>query len=235
MQAAVAFDATTRETSGKGAARALRRDGKVPANIYGPSKTNLSLALSTKEVTLEYLRGGFFNKIVEIKTGKSSVYALPKAVQLHPVTDVLEHVDFYQVDEKSSIRVMVPVHFLNMERSIGIKRGGVLNVVRHNLELICKVNNIPKFIEIDLLDINIGDSIHISHVKLPEGTSPAIKSRDFTIAAMAGRGGKDDADDTAGPVVAAGAVPADKAKAPEAAAAAGKGAAKPTAKPAAKK
>lgn len=226
MQAAVAFDASIRETTGKGAARALRRDGKIPATIYGPGRSAQSLAINSKEATIEYYRGGFFNKIVELKAGKDKLYALPKSVQLHPVTDQLEHVDFYQVDEKSSITVKVPVHFLNQEKCPGIKRGGVLNVVRHSLELVCGVNNIPKFIEIDLAEANIGDSIHISHVALPQGTSPAIKSRDFTIAAIAGRGGKDDADDGR-PGVNAGDVPATSEKA--------KADAKPAAKPAAKK
>lgn len=224
MQAAIAFEANVRQTSGKGAARALRREGKTPATLYGPGRKAQALAISSKDATLAYYRGGFFNKIVEIKAGKDTLYALPKAVQLHPVTDQLEHVDFYQVDEKSTITVKVPVHFLNQEKSIGLKRGGVLNVVRHAIELVCGVNNIPKFIEIDLAEANIGDSIHISQVKLPEGTSPAIKSRDFTIAAVAGRGGKDDADDGK-PAIAAGDVPATNEK-PKADAAA---------KPAAKK
>lgn len=235
MQAAIAFDASIRETTGKGAARALRREGKIPATMYGPGKTSRMLAISTKEITLEYLRGGFFNKVVEIKAGKETLFALPKAIQTHPVTDVLEHVDFYQIDDKSEIRVMVPVHFLNQEKSPGIKRGGVLNVVRHSLELMCKVNDIPKFIEIDLSESNIGDSIHISHVKLPSGVTPAIKSRDFTVAAIAGRGGKDEADDAATPSVAAGAVPSDKAKAAAAADATKAAAGKAPAKPAAKK
>jgi large subunit ribosomal protein L25 len=214
MKAAVVFEASTRESTGKGASRALRREGKIPAIVYGEGKENVSVALDANSVTQEYLRGGLMSKIVEIKAGKGSIMALPKEMQFNPVTDRIEHADFYQVDEKSTIHVMVPVHFLNQEKSIGLKRGGVLNVVRHDLELVCSVSKIPSFIEIDLLTVDIGHSIHISHVTLPEGVKPAITSRDFTIATIAGRGGKQDVEDDGAPSIAADAVPADKAKAP---------------------
>lgn len=209
MKAAVTFEASTRDKHGKGSARAARREGKVPAIIYSEGKPGVSLALDANSLTNEYRRGGFFSKIIEIKSGKETLYALPKDIQFHPVSDVIEHVDFLRVTEKSAIKVRVPVHFLNQDRSIGLKRGGVLNIVRHDLELICGVNNIPKVIEIDLLKVNIGDSIHISHVALPEGVQPAITSRDFTIATIAGRGG----DEEEGKSAEAGAVPASTAKA----------------------
>lgn len=211
MKAAVTFEASTRETKGKGASRALRRNGQVPAIVYGNGKANLSVALDANKITHEYYGGGFMSKIIEIKTDKESLFALPKDIQLHPVTDVIEHADFYRVDEKSRINVMVPVHFSNQEKSIGLKRGGVLNVVRHEVELVCAVNNIPKEITIDLLKVDIGHSVHISHVELPENVTPAITSRDFTIATVAGRGGKQEADDAEeGASVAAGDVPSAK-------------------------
>lgn len=217
MKAAVSLEAATREVSNKGAARALRRDGKIPAVVYSKGDKNLSISLDSNTVTHEYLRGGFFSKIVEIKMGKDTVYALPKDVQLHPVSDKIEHIDLYRVTDKSTIKVLVPVHFLNQDRSIGLKRGGALNIVRHELELICNVNNIPRFIEIDLKDVNIGDSIHISHVALPEGVAPAIKSRDFTIATIAGRGGQQEDDSAAAaPAAAAAAAPAAAAAKPAA-------------------
>lgn len=209
MKAAVTFEASTRESTGKGASRALRREGKIPAIVYGNNKDNLSVALDANQLTHQYYHGGFMSKIVEIKTGKASIFALPKDIQLHPVTDRIEHADFYQVDEKSKIHVMVPVHFTNQDRSIGLKRGGVLNVVRHEIELVCNVNNIPKEISIDLLQVDIGHSIHISHVPLPEGVTPAITSRDFTVATIAGRGGKQDAEDDV-TAVSAGDVPSAK-------------------------
>lgn len=197
MKAAVTFEANTRETHGKGASRALRRAGEVPAIIYGEGEKNVTVSLKSNILTREYQRGGFFSKIVEIKAGKDSIFALPKDMQTHPVSDAIEHMDFLRVNDKSTITVAVPVHFLNQDRCKGIKRGGVLNIVRHDLELVCGVSNIPSSIEIDLKDCEIGDSIHISAITLPEGVTSAITDRDFTIATVAGRGGKQDADDEA--------------------------------------
>jgi large subunit ribosomal protein L25 len=191
MKTATAFAAETRDARGKGGARAVRREGKVPGIIYGKDYSPTPVALPEKELKLAYQKGGFFNKIVTIELDGKKMTALPKSLEFHPVSDAIEHADFLKVDENSRIRVMVPVRFLNQERSIGLKRGGVLNVVRHELELICAPDKIPSIIEIDVKDANIGHSIHISHVPLPEGVSPAITSRDFTIATIAGRG-KDD-------------------------------------------
>jgi large subunit ribosomal protein L25 len=214
MKTATAFAADTRPARGKGGARAVRREGKVPAILYGKDFTPVTIAVPEKELTLAYQKGGFFNKIVTITVDGKTFQALPKTLEFHPVSDRIEHADFLKVDENSRIRVMVPVKFLNQDRSIGLKRGGVLNVVRHELELICSPNNIPKLIEIDVKDANIGHSIHISHVPLPEGVTPAITSRDFTIATIAGRG-KDEEE----------AKPAEAAAAPAAAAPAAKAAA----------
>lgn len=194
MKTSVQFSAEGRERTGKGGARALRREGKIPAIIYAKGETPINLAVEEKALTIAYHKGSFFNKIVSIDLGGKSLHALPKDIQLHPVTDRIEHVDFLKVEENSQIHVWVPVRFLGQDRSIGIKRGGVLNVVRHELELVCTPNNIPAAIEIDLSSVNIGDSIHISHIALPENVSPAITDRDFTIATIAGRSAKDDAD-----------------------------------------
>lgn len=213
MQANAVIKAEIREANGKGGARALRRDGKVPAIIYGEGEKNVSLAFQENEITREYFLGGFFSKLLEIKTDKESLYALPKDIQLHPVNDRIMHVDLLQVNEKSTIKALVPVHFLNMERCIGIKRGGNLNIVRHDLELVCNVQNIPKSIEIDIAKMNIGDSLHISHVELPEGVTPAITSRDFTIATIAGRGGKQDGESGEGEGAAEGEAAGDADKA----------------------
>lgn len=188
MKTATAFAAEARPARGKGGARAVRRDGKVPAILYGKDFAPVTIAVPEKELGIAYQKGGFFNKIVTITVEGKTFHALPKTVEFHPVSDRIEHADFLKVDEHSRIRVMVPVKFLNQDRSVGLKRGGVLNVVRHELELICSPNNIPKLIEIDVKDANIGHSIHISHVALPEGVTPAITSRDFTIATIAGRG-----------------------------------------------
>jgi large subunit ribosomal protein L25 len=197
MQAAATFNATTRETNGKGAARALRREGKIPAIIYGETESNVGIALESNLLEREYRLGGFFSKLLELKAGNDTLYVIPKDIQLHPVTDRIEHIDFMQVTEKSTIKVRVAVRFLGMDKCVGIKRGGNLNIVRHELELVCNVNNIPRSIEIDISKMNIGDSLHISSVELPEGVSSYITDRDFTIASLAGRGGKQDSEDSA--------------------------------------
>jgi large subunit ribosomal protein L25 len=227
MKAAITFEASMRTNSGKGAARAIRREGNVPAVIYADGKAGDMVTLSSNALTREYRRGGFMSKIVEIKTDKQSFYALPKEILFHPVTDVIEHADFLRVTETSTIKVRIPVHFLNQDKCIGIKRGGMMNVVRHDLELICNISDIPSHIDIDMQAVNIGDSIHISHVTLPKGATPAIRNRDFTVVTVAGRGGKSDVEeDAAAPKTAE--VVATKVKAVD-------GAAKPAAKPAAKK
>lgn len=197
MQAAAEFIATKREHTGKGAARALRRQGKIPAIIYGKEKGNIDVALDENVVSREYYLGGLFSKVISVKTGDDSVLALPKDIQLHPVNDRIIHMDLLAVDASSTIKAIVPIRFLHTDRCIGIKRGGNLNIVRHDLELSCRVDNIPRQIEIDVSKLNIGDSLHISHVSLPEGVEPTITSRDFTIATVTGRGGKQDKADEA--------------------------------------
>lgn len=208
MKTAVQFKAESRERTGKGGARALRRDGMIPVIIYANGEAPINLAIDEKSLKLEFHKGSFFSKIVGIEAGGKTITALPKDVQLHPVTDRIEHADFMKVDAKSDIHVFVPVRFRNQEKSIGLKRGGVLNVVRHDLELVCKPDNIPQAIEIDLAEVNIGDSIHISHVALPEGVRPAITSRDFTIATVAGRSTKDEAEEKPAAATDAAAAPA---------------------------
>lgn len=133
MKTAVQFKAESRERTGKGGARALRREGKIPVIIYAQGEEPINLAIDEKSLKLEFHKGSFFNKIVGIEAGGKTINALPKEVQLHPVTDRIEHADFLKVDAKSAIHVFVPVRFRNQEKSIGLKRGGVLNVVRHDL------------------------------------------------------------------------------------------------------
>lgn len=200
--------AETRDNAGKGVARALRREGKVPAVLYGKGHTPVGLALNANELRQQYLKGRFSSKLIELKLGKETVKALPRDVQFHPVTDMIEHVDFQKVDATTTIRVFVPVKFLNVEKSAGLKRGGVLNVVRHEIEFVCKPEAIPHHIEIDVAALNIGDAVHINDVKVPAGITPAIK-RNFTIATIAGRTTKEEE----APVAAA-AAPAAAASAP---------------------
>jgi large subunit ribosomal protein L25 len=178
--------AEARERVGKGSARAIRRNGKVPAVIYGDKQPPLSIALSYKDVYYKIHGGGFLTTVATIDVDGQKISVLPKEYQLDPVKDFPMHVDFLRVGKNTIVTVEVPVHFLNEEKSPGLKRGGVLNVVRHDVEFYCPANAIPDRITVDLSGLEIGDSVHISSVALPEGVSPVISDRDFTIATVAG-------------------------------------------------
>ncbi len=188
MKTAISFSAEARSDSGTGSARALRRAGRIPAIIYGVKTDKpVQLSLEAREIEREYHKGFFFNKLVEITVDGKSYHVLPKDLQLHPVKDLIQHADFYSVDKDSRIKVKIPVRFLNQNSCVGIKRGGALNVVRHEVEIVCTPENIPHILELDIKDAQIGDSLHISQITLPEGVAPAITDRDFTIATIAGR------------------------------------------------
>ena len=178
--------ADAREKVGKGSAREARRNGKVPAVIYGDKQPPLAIALPYKEVFYKIHGGGFMTTIATIEVGGKKIQVLPKDYQLDPVSDQPLHIDFLRIGKNSVVTVAVPVHFVNEEKSPGIKRGGVLNIVRHEVEFTVPANAIPEFITVDLDGAEIGDSIHISSVKLPEGVKPVIADRDFTVATIAG-------------------------------------------------
>ena len=180
--------AEAREQVGKGSARAVRRDGKVPAVIYGDKQPPLAIALSYKDVYYKIHGGGFLTTVATIDVGGKKIPVLPKDYQLDPVNDNPLHVDFLRIGKDTEVNVDVPVHFINEDKSPGIKRGGVLNIVRHEVEFHCPANAIPEFITVDLDGTDIGDSIHISAVKLPAGVSRSFSDRDFTIATIAGLG-----------------------------------------------
>jgi large subunit ribosomal protein L25 len=175
--------AEARERVGKGSSRELRRNGLIPAVIYGDKQAPISIALSTNEVTKRIHAGGFMTTVASIVLNGEKISVLPKDYQLDPVRDFTMHVDFLRVSADSQVTVEVPVHFINEEKS-GIKIGGVLNIVRHEVEMECPANDIPEFITVDLEGFKIGDSIHISAVKLPQGAKPTITDRDFTIATI---------------------------------------------------
>ena len=176
--------AETRERAGKGASRALRREGRVPAVVYGGKEEPLAIHVEEKLLIKQLSSGHFLNSIVEIQVGGKKLRTLPKDVAFHPVTDRPLHADFLRLSKDSTVNVNVPVIFANEEASPGLKRGGVLNIVRHELELICDGNKIPETISIDVTGLDIGDSIHISSVTLPDGSTSAITDRDFTIATI---------------------------------------------------
>jgi large subunit ribosomal protein L25 len=184
MSDTLILPAETRERAGKGASRALRREGRVPAVVYGGNEEPLTVHIEEKELVRQLGTGHFFNSVVDIEVGGKKVRTLPKDVAFHPVSDRPLHADFLRVAKNAKVQVYVPVVFANEAASPGLKRGGVLNVVRHELELICEADKIPDRIEIDVTGLDVGDSIHISHVKLPAGAAPTITDRDFTIATV---------------------------------------------------
>ena len=181
MSEQLTLPAEQRERAGKGASRALRRDGRVPAVIYGDKKTPLSVHVDEKSLAKMLSTGHFMNSVIMIDSGGKKHRTLPKDVQFHPVSSRPIHVDFLRIGEHSTVTVAVPVRFDNEEASPGLKRGGVLNIVRHDLELTCDAAEIPEEIHIDLTGLEIGDSVHISQVKLPKGAKSTIEDRDFTI------------------------------------------------------
>ena len=224
MTEAVKFEALKRETLGTGSARASRRDSRIPAVIYGNGIAPVHVTLPRKEFSLAANKSGFKATVVTIVVDGKEIKALPREMQFHPLTDAITHVDLQNLNENAEMRVFIPVKFINKEKSPGIKRGGILNVVRREIEFLCAHNNIPKEIVFDLEGSEIAQSIHINDTKLPEGITPVIK-RNFTVMTLLGKGGKAAAADEAADAPAAAAVPS---------AADAKAAAKPAA-PAAKK
>jgi large subunit ribosomal protein L25 len=184
MSDQLTLPAEARNRAGKGASRALRRDGRVPAVVYGEKKEPLSIHVEEKLLYKMLLTGHFMNSVVMIDFEGKPHRTLPKAVDFHPVTSRPIHVDFLRIGEHTKVTVAVPVRFDNEDASPGLKRGGVLNVVQHELELVCDAASIPNEIHIPLDGLEIGDSIHISQVKLPDGVKPAIDDRDFTVATI---------------------------------------------------
>jgi len=177
--------AERRERAGKGPARAARRAGRVPGVIYGSKKDPAMVTVDPRELDRELKTGAFLATIYDVKIDQNKERVLPRDVQFDPVTDRPIHVDFLRVSAATSVTVQVPVNFLNDEESPGLKRGGLLNVVRHEIEMNCRADAIPSSIDVDLTGLDIGDSIHISMITLPDGVEPTITDRDFTVATIA--------------------------------------------------
>lgn len=189
MSQSYELKAEARDRVGKGSARELRRNGKVPAVIYGDKQAPLAIALSYKDVYYKIYGGGFLTTVATIDVDGKKIQVLPKEYQLDPVRDFPVHVDFLRVGANTLVTVQIPVHFINEEKSPGLKRGGVLNIVRHEIEANVPANAIPDFIEVDLAGTDLGDFIHISAVTLPKNVKPTITDRDFTIATIAAPAG----------------------------------------------
>jgi large subunit ribosomal protein L25 len=195
--AGIVLNVEKREKLGTGAARATRNADLVPGVLYGGARGSIPIEIKAKDVELAIKSGKFLSHLVEIDHRGERQPVIPRAVQFHPVTDKPLHVDLYRVEENAEIAIDVVVHFRNHDASPGLKRGGVLNIVRHTIRLKCKANSIPEEVAVDLTGLDIGDSIHISHIKLPEGARPVIRDRDFTVATVAGRKAEEEVTTTA--------------------------------------
>ena len=178
------LSAQQRQGVGKGANRSLRRSGRVPAVVYGDNAPQEMISLEARELRRALHNPRFFSTLCSLQVDGQAVRVLPREVQLHPVSEEPLHIDFVRVGRHATVTVTVPVVFLNEDISRGLKRGGVLNIVRREVELLCPVDAIPGEITLDLKDADIHDSLHISQVSLPEGVRPAIADRDFTIATI---------------------------------------------------
>jgi large subunit ribosomal protein L25 len=208
MATALELKAQARPGVGKGAARALRRQGLVPAVIYGDKKDPLPVAIAYKDAHKHIYAGGFLSHVITLDVDGQKHRVIPRDYQLDPVKDFPIHVDFLRVGAGTTLHVEVHVHFINEEASPGLKRGGVLNIVRHTVELSCPADAIPEEIVVDLTGKEVGDSIHIGSVTLPAGVTPVVHERDFTIATIVAPSGLKSEDAEAAAATPAAAVPA---------------------------
>lgn len=180
------LEAEQRKLTTVGDIRALRRQGKVPAILYGAQEDSLPIMLYNKALHKKLETGKFFSTVYDLKLkGGKEEKVLVRDIQFHPASGDILHIDLMRLNQKTEITVEIPVHFLNQEICRGLKMGGVLNIVRHTIEVWSLPNSIPDMIKIDLAEAEIGDSLHISQTQLPEGVRPTIEDRDFTIATIA--------------------------------------------------
>ena len=178
------LNASLRDKVGTNSTKKIRFAEKIPAIVYGDNKNPEPISLDIKDLRIEINKSSFLNKIYDLLINNNKTRVIVQGVSQNPVTDQLEHVDFLRVNDKTKVTIEVPVKFINETLSPGIKRGGVLNVVRYTIEVICPVIKIPESFEFNLEGLEIGDSIHISHTKIDEGVEPTIKDRDFTVASI---------------------------------------------------
>lgn len=208
MSDSIELKAQARDRVGKGAARELRRNSMVPAVIYGDNKDPLPIAIPYKELSILVNSGGFLNTVLDVEVGGDKHRVLPKDYQREPVRDFFTHVDFLRVGKNTKVTVEIPVHYINEEESPGLRKGGVLNVVRHALEVSCRADAIPEYFEIDLTGLEIEDVVHASAITLPDGVTQTVTDRDPTMCSVAAPTVSAAADEEEGEEVAADAVPA---------------------------
>ena len=187
MAEAIELKAWARGRSGKGGARAERREGRVPGTLYGDKQEPQTISVDYRAINYQLHTGHFQSTIYVLDVDGKKTRVIPRAVQLDPVRDFPIHVDFLRLGKDALVTVEVPVRFLNEAASPGLKRGGVLNIVRHEIQVRCPSDAIPDHFDIDLTGLEIGDAVHISALKLPEGVKPTITERDFTVATIVGR------------------------------------------------
>jgi large subunit ribosomal protein L25 len=173
----IALKAEKRERAGKGVARSLRRDGRIPAVIYGDKKDPINISIDSNDINVEYYKGGIFTTLCDLKVDGDKHLVLARDVQLHPVTDRVEHVDFLRVNKKTKLAVKVPVTFIDEDKCPSLSQKGTINVVRHSVELMCSAINIPDMVEISLEGKEHGDAIHLSDIVLPEGAELVNEGR----------------------------------------------------------
>ncbi|MCH8861207.1 MAG: 50S ribosomal protein L25/general stress protein Ctc [Proteobacteria bacterium] len=173
-----------RERAGKGSSRAARRAGRIPAVVYGDKKAPEMITIARNELVRLMSRGTFLTSLFEIELNGKKQRVLPRDLQLDPVYDKPLHVDFLRLSKGATVVIEVPVQFTGEDECPGLKRGGVLNVVRHTIECTCPAEAIPDRLEVSLVGLEINDSIHISGIAMPEGVEPTIADRDFTVATV---------------------------------------------------
>ena len=179
------FQATTRNTNTKGQVNALRKNGEVPGIIYGGEDANEKISLTKKDVKILINEENFLSNVISINLDGKEQKVLPRDITFDIVSDEPIHIDFLRIVKGAKIILEIPVKFINNELSPGLKRGGVLNIVRRKVELKCPTENIPKELIVDLDGLDIGSSIKISSINLPENVTPTIQGRDFVIATVA--------------------------------------------------
>ncbi|WP_395687570.1 50S ribosomal protein L25/general stress protein Ctc [Aestuariivirga sp.] len=214
MSKIVQLKAASRARAGKGAARAVRREGLIPGVVYGDKREPQLVSLTYGDVLPHVETGRFLSTLIDLEVDGKTVRAIPRDVQFEPVRDFIVHIDFLRLGKDARIRVNVPVHFRGQEVSPGIKQGGALNIVSHTVALNCSANIIPEEIAVDVSGLQIGQSVHLSDIKLPDGVKSAV-SDDVTLCAISAQQKEEEAPAEATPAE----VPATAQKAPAAAAA----------------
>ena len=215
MSKMIKINAELRERLGKGASRAARRAKLVPAVIYGDSREPTSITIPLNEIVRLINRGGFLSQAYEITADKKKESVVVRDLQLHPVNDIPQHIDFFRLSKGATLVMNIPVHIVGEDESEGLKRGGVINMTRHDLELNVPADAIPEAIEISVASLDVGDGIHISGITLPEGCTPVISDRDFTICTIAAPSALKSADEEAEEEAAAEAAAAEGAEGAE--------------------